>query len=184
MWTDNGCSCGVWHVGRILTRVIVGADGLTFARATGGNCVRDSTGRLVAKSEEQFRGTIPLPSFARRLQQKDHRIKWFDQQGLQISELHFLTNSPRCNVFMLVEKFLSQFSLGGNVLDQRSGDGRVGGRSKVIALNSRFFSHFPKFQILDARIAFAPNKIFQNSYSKKKVSLEEQISYMVQRLLG
>ena len=28
--------------------------------------VRDSTGRPVAKSAEQFRGTIPLPSFARR----------------------------------------------------------------------------------------------------------------------
>ena len=41
-------------------------------------------------------------------------------------------------------KFLFQFSLGGNVMDQRGGDCRVGGRSKVIALNSRLYS-FPEF---------------------------------------
>ena len=31
----------------------------------------------------------------------------------------------------------------------------------------------PKFEVLDARIASALNKIIQNSYFKKKVSLEE-----------
>ena len=41
-------------------------------------------------------------------------------------------------------KFLFQFSLGGDVMDRISGDGRVGGRSKVIALNSRLHS-FPEF---------------------------------------
>ena len=35
-------------------------------------------------------------------------------------------------------------------------------------------THFPNFEILDARIASALNKIIQNSYLKKKVSLEEQ----------
>ena len=34
--------------------------------ATSGNPVRDSTRRPVAKIEEQFRGTIPLPTFGRR----------------------------------------------------------------------------------------------------------------------
>ena len=34
----------------------------------GGNLVRDSTGGLVAKSAQQFRGTIPLPSL-----QEDHQ---------------------------------------------------------------------------------------------------------------
>ena len=33
---------------------------------------------------------------------------------------------------------------------------------------------FPNFQMLDARIASALNKIIQNSQFKKKVSLEEQ----------
>ena len=39
---------------------------------------------------------------------------------------------------------------------------------------SGFFSLFPNFEMLDARIASALNKIIQNSYYKKKVSLEEQ----------
>ena len=50
-------------------------------------------------------------------------------------------------------KFLFRFSREGDVMDQRSGDGRVSGRSKVIA---------------DARIASALNEIIQNSYFKKK----------------
>ena len=33
---------------------------------------------------------------------------------------------------------------------------------------------FPNFEMLDAKIASALNKIIQNSYFKKKVSLEEQ----------
>ena len=35
---------------------------------------------------------------------------------------------------------------------------------------------FPNFEMLDARIASALNKIIQNSHIKKKVSLEEQKS--------
>ena len=34
--------------------------------------------------------------------------------------------------------------------------------------------NFPKFELLDARIASASNKIIQNSYFKKKVSLDKQ----------
>ena len=36
------------------------------------------------------------------------------------------------------------------------------------------YTHFPNFERLDARIASALNKIIQNSYFKKKVSLEEE----------
>ena len=35
---------------------------------------------------------------------------------------------------------------------------------------------FPDFEVLDAKIASAVNKIIQNSQFKKKVSLEEQIA--------
>ena len=34
--------------------------------------------------------------------------------------------------------------------------------------------NFPNFEMLDAKIASALNKIIQNSHIKKKVSLEEQ----------
>ena len=63
--------------------------------ATGGNPVRDSTGRPIAKSEEQIRGTIPLPSFARRPSTMNSfspaegpQNYMADQQRLQISGLH------------------------------------------------------------------------------------------------
>ena len=36
------------------------------------------------------------------------------------------------------------------------------------------YTHFPNFEMLDAKIASALHKIFQNSQFKKKVSLEEQ----------
>ena len=46
---------------------------------------------------------------------------------------------------------------GGNVMDQRSGDGRFGGRFKKSSRSIQGFPHFPNFEMLDA----------------KKVSLEE-----------
>ena len=44
-------------------------------------------------------------------------------------------------------------------------------------------NHFPKFEMLDARIASPLNKIMQNSYFKKKVSPEEQKSQKEDRFL-
>ena len=35
-------------------------------------------------------------------------------------------------------------------------------------------NNFPNFEMLDAKIAYALNKIIQNSQFKKKVSLKEQ----------
>ena len=58
-------------------------------------------------------------------------------------------------------------------MDQRTGDGRFGGRFFKSSRSIQGYSHFPNFEILDARIASAQNKIIQNSYFKKKVSLEE-----------
>ena len=67
-------------------------------------------------------------------------------------------------------------------MDQRSGDGRVGGRLEIIALHSGY-SHVPNFEMLDAKIASALNKIIQNSHFKKKVSLEEQKAQKEDRFL-
>ena len=43
--------------------------------------------------------------------------------------------------------------------------------------------NFPNFEMLDARIASALNKIIQNSNFKKKVSLEEQKAQKQDRFL-
>ena len=66
-------------------------------------------------------------------------------------------------------------------MDQRSGDGRLSGRIKIFAINCG--QEFPNFEMLDAKIASALNKIIQNSHSKKKVSLEEQKTQKEDRFL-
>ena len=45
------------------------------------------------------------------------------------------------------------------------------------------YTHFPNFEMLDAGIASALNKIIHNSYFKKKVSLEEQKAQKEDRFL-
>ena len=45
------------------------------------------------------------------------------------------------------------------------------------------YTHFQNFETLDARIASALNKVIQNSYFKKKVSLEEQKAQKEDRFL-
>ena len=49
--------------------------------------------------------------------------------------------------------------------------------------SSQGYTHFPNFEMLDARIASALNNIIQNSYFKKKVSLEEQKAQKEDRFL-
>ena len=65
-------------------------------------------------------------------------------------------------------------------MDQRSGY-----VDSVDSTSSRSIERkdFPNFEVLDARIASALNKIIQNSYFKKKVSLEEQKAQKEDRFL-
>ena len=141
--------------------------------ATGGKPVRDSTGKPVARSEERNRETIPTPRFARRpstmnsfLQSEGSHPQNYvsDQQRLQISELQFDKISTP-STFSCWEikiqnrsKCLFRFSRGGIVVGQRSGDGRFGGRLKIIALDSGC-TQFLNFEMLHARSASALNKI-------------------------
>ena len=78
--------------------------------------------------------------------------------------------------------YLVWFSIGGYVMDQRSRDGRLIGWLKKTS-GSIAGQTFPKFEMLDARIASALNKIIQNSQFKKKVSLEEQKAQKEDRFL-
>ena len=63
-----------------------------------------------------------------------------------------------------------------------SRDGYFSGRFKIFAIYSRS-TPFPDFELLDARSASSLNKIIQNSYFKKKVSLEEQTARKADRFL-
>ena len=51
------------------------------------------------------------------------------------------------------------------------------------SLRSIASKNFPNFEMLDAKIASALNKIIQNSHFKKKVSLEEQEAQKEDRIL-
>ena len=64
-------------------------------------------------------------------------------------------------------------------MDQRSGGSFIRG-IKILAIR---FWNFPNFEMPDAKIASALNKIIQNSHFKKKVSLEEQKAQKEDRFL-
>ena len=101
--------------------------------------MQKSTGRPVAKAEEQSGSTILMPSFARRPSTMN---SFFPAEGPQNSmadqqRLHFFGASfcqiPTPSMFSCWKikiqnprKYLFRFSLGGRVMDQRSGDGGVG----------------------------------------------------------
>ena len=102
-----------------------------------------------------------------------------DQQRLQISELQFdkFTTHSTCTCWKIRFKpqvsacssspseamlLIKEVEVVDSVDDVKSSRSIQG------------YSHFPKIEMLDARIASALNKIIQNSYFKKKVSLEEQ----------
>ena len=95
----------------------------TTPRATG-----SVTGRLVARDEDRNKGTIPMPTFARRPSTMSSPIpvecpqnSMFGQQRQQVSELQ-VDKFPVHNHFWFWKiRFKNQ------VMDQRSGDGRFGG---------------------------------------------------------
>ena len=95
------------------------------------------------------------------------RTAWSDTNSLIDS--HFWCGKFS---FFYLSNCLFWFSIGSYVVDQGSGDGWFCGR--VTSLRSVCGENFPNFEMLDARIASALNKIIQNSQFKKKVSLEEQ----------
>ena len=68
-------------------------------------------------------------------------------------------------------------------MDQRSGDGRFSGWRNG-SVRDQFLKRISRiFEMLDAKIASALNKIIQNSHFKKKVSLEEQKTQKEDRFL-
>ena len=103
-----------------------------------------STGKLLAREDERRGSTIPMPTLARRPPTMSSFVpvdipqsSMVGQQRPQISELQF-DKFPTPSSFLLEDKiqkpgdYLFGFSLGGNVVDQRGGDGRLNGGIEVI----------------------------------------------------
>ena len=150
--------------------------------ATGANPVQASTGRPVARGEEQIASTTTVPQEGRQpwiplCQRKFHRNLWLDSKDHRYRSFSS-TNCPHLQrlFFCWKIKFKNQvttcsdFCFWSDVMDQGSGDGR--GWIKILAINCRW--GFPNFEMLDARVADALNKIIQYSHFQKKVSLEKQ----------
>ena len=115
---------------------------------------------------------------------KDYRA---DQQRLQISELHydkfpnpatfacwkkrFKTEVCTCSQFVTEAMlWITEVEMAESVDDLKSSRSIRG-------------THGPDFEVLDARIASALNRIIQNTRFKKKVSLEEMKAHKEDRFL-
>ena len=148
--------------------------------ATGENSVRDSTGRPVSKSEEQIRGTMPLPSFARTpstmnsfFPAEGPQNYMADQERLEISEPH-VDKFPTSSTFSCWKiRFKTQVSSCSDfpseamlwIKDVEMVDSFEESKS---SRSIQGYTNFPNFEMLDARIASALNKIIPNSYFKKR----------------
>ena len=155
-----------------------------------------STEKPVAKSEVQKRHTTPIPRFAKRpsagnsnspsegLYSQNHMI----DPRLQVSELHF-DKFPTSSTFSCWKiRFKTQVSAcSGSPTEAMLWIKEVEMVDSMEDLKSSQsvarHTHWPNFELLDARIASSLNKIIQNSHFKKKVSLEEQKTQKEDRFL-
>ena len=125
--------------------------------------VQRNAGRPVVKREEQFRGTIPLPSFARRPCKSQTFILINSPSTFSCWKMSFKTQVSSCSGFPSeAMTSIREVEMVESVDDVKSSHSIQG------------CTHFPNFEMLDARIASALNKIIENSNFKKKISLEEQ----------
>ena len=141
-----------------------------------------STGRLVAREDERKGSTIPMSTFARRpttmnsfvpvdipqssmVGHKDSRYRNFPTpSSFMCLMIRFRNLVTTCSDFpseaML---WIKEVEMVDSMEEFKS--------SRSVAGNN-----FTNFEMSDAKIASALNKIIQNSHFKKKVSLEEQIA--------
>ena len=160
--------------------------------ATGEVPVHMSTGTPVARDEGRIGSTIPMPTFASRPSTMNSfmpveilQSSMVGQQRQQISELQFDKFSTQstfacwkirfktevciCSQFPTKAMlWIKEVEMVDSVDDLKSSCSTAG-------------KNFPNFEMLDAEIASALNKIIQNSQFKKKVSLEEQKSHKEER---
>ena len=99
-----------------------------------------------------------------------------DQQRLQISDLHidkFLTPSTfSCWKMRFKTQVSSCVGFPSEAMLWIKEVEMVDSVDDLKSSRSIKGAHFPNFEMLDARVVSSLNKIIQNSYFKKKVSLE------------
>ena len=143
------------------------------------------TGTNVARDENRLRDTIPMPAFARRPSSMSSLLpveipqnSVVGQHRQQISELEFdkfpTPSTLLCwktrfkNQVTTCSDFPSEAMLWIKKVEMCDSLDELKSSRSIVGKN------FPNFDMLDARIASALNKVIQNSHFKKKVSLEKQ----------
>ena len=135
------------------------------------------TGTSFARDDEQNKGTIPMPMFASSTMSSSIQVEIpqnpvVGQQRQQISELQFDNFPTPASFLCWMTRFKNQVTTCSDVpsetmlwinevemvdsLDESKSSRSVAGKN------------FPNFEMLDAKIASALNKIIQNSHFKKE----------------
>ena len=152
------------------------------------------SGTLFARNDKQSREAIPMPTFARRPSTMSSTIpvefpqnSMVGQQRQQISELQsdkfpipqsFLVWKIRFkNQVATCSDFPSDAMLWIKEVEM------VDSLEELKSSRSVLGKNFPNFEMLDAKIASALNKIIQNSQFKKNVSLVEKRAQKEDRFL-
>ena len=162
-------------------------DGCASLREQGSVPQATGTGTLFPRDDKQKRDTIPMPTFAGRPSTSSSFLlvefpqnSMVGQQRQQISELQFdKFPCPQSFLFWKI-RFRTQVTTCSDFHPEAmlwiNEVEMVDSLDEFKSLRSTKGNDFPNFEMLDARIASALNKIIQNSHFKKKVSLEEHKS--------
>ena len=166
----------------------------TTPSATGAVPVQVSTRQLVARGEERIGSTTTMSMSERRpstmnsfLPVEIPQNSMVGQQRQQISELQFdRFTTPSSFVYWKI-RFKTQvttcYDFPSEAMLRIKEVEMVDSMGELKSSRSVAGKKFPNFEMLNARIASALNKIIRNSYVKKKVSLEEQTAPKEDRFL-
>ena len=144
--------------------------------------------------DRQNQGTIPMPTFAPRPLTTSSTIPvelaqncMVGQQRQQISELQFDNFPDPQSLLVWNIRFNTQVTACSDFPSDATLWNKevevVDSLDELKSSRSVCGEDLPNFEVLDAKIASALNKIIQNSKFKKKVSLEEQKAQKEDRFL-
>ena len=151
----------------------------TTPRETGSVPQTTGTGTSFARDEERIKGTIPMPTFARRPSTMSSlfpvdlpQSSTVGQQRQQISELK-LDKFPTFSTFFCWKiRFGNQVTTCSDFPSEAllwiKEVEMVDSMNELKSSRSVAGKKFPNFEMLDAKIASALNKVIQNSHFKKK----------------
>ena len=146
------------------------------------------------RDDKQIKDTIPRPTFARRPFTTSSTIPVELPQNYMVGQKRQQIWEPQFGKFPNPQSFLVwkiRFKTQVNTCSDSPSEAMlwikevemVDSLEELNSSRSVYGKDFPNFEMLDAKIVSALNKIIQNSHFKKKVSLEEQKAQKEDRFL-